>query len=238
LQANEERKLARNLEHDVEARRVALEERIAANEERRLVLEEKKVANEEHQRLVEEERKLFFMDTSNMDERQKVYINLARDEVLAKIRMVATNMNAPSAGYGGYVGMGAPAGVFGASYGGMGAPAGMFGGGMGGMAGMGGMGSMASMGGMGLGGFRGVFGRISAPMASMGGMGAPPGVSMEPWEHHREDLWPPWILLYLLQLMVPMKKKQKMEMTLKIWMSDGLFAFVICKFVLNFVRWI
>jgi hypothetical protein len=38
--------------------------------------------------------------------------------------------------------------------------------------------------------------------------------------------------------MVPMKKKQKMEMTSKIWMSDGLFAFVICKFVLNFVQWI
>jgi hypothetical protein len=33
---------------------------------------------------VEEERKLFYIDTSNMDERQKEYINLARDEVLAK----------------------------------------------------------------------------------------------------------------------------------------------------------
>jgi hypothetical protein len=84
LQANEDMKLARSLEHEVEVRRAALEERIAANEERRLALEEKKVANEEHQRLVEEERKLFFMDTSNMDERQKEYINLSRDEVLAK----------------------------------------------------------------------------------------------------------------------------------------------------------
>jgi bifunctional pyridoxal-dependent enzyme with beta-cystathionase and maltose regulon repressor activities len=36
-----------------------------------LALEEKKVANEEHQCLVKEERKLFFMDTSNMDERQR-----------------------------------------------------------------------------------------------------------------------------------------------------------------------
>jgi hypothetical protein len=35
--------------------------------------------------------------------------------------------------------------------------------------------------------------------------------------------------------MVLMKKKQKMEMTLKIWMSDDVFAFVICKFVLHFV---
>jgi hypothetical protein len=57
------------------------------------------------------------MDTSNMDQRQKEYINLARDEVLAKKRMLATNMNAPTTGfggYGGYVGMGAQAGVFGA----------------------------------------------------------------------------------------------------------------------------
>jgi hypothetical protein len=84
LQANEDMKVARNLEQEVEARRGTLEERLAANEERKLVLEEKKLANEEHQRLVEEERKLFFMDTSNMDEMQKEYINLARDEVLAK----------------------------------------------------------------------------------------------------------------------------------------------------------
>jgi hypothetical protein len=71
-----------------------------------LALEEKKVANKEHQCLVEEERKLFFMDTSHMDERQKEYIKLARDEVLAKKRMLTTNMmNAPSAGYGGYGGM-------------------------------------------------------------------------------------------------------------------------------------
>jgi hypothetical protein len=88
FQANEDRKAARNLEQEsmeaMEARRVALEERLAANEERKLALEEKKLANEEHQRLVEEDRKLFFMDTSNMDERQKEYINLARDEVLAK----------------------------------------------------------------------------------------------------------------------------------------------------------
>jgi hypothetical protein len=67
------------------------------------------------------------MDTSNMDERKKEYINLARDEVLAKKIMLAANMNTPSAGYGG---RGAPAGVFGAGYGGIGAPVGMFGGGM------------------------------------------------------------------------------------------------------------
>jgi hypothetical protein len=165
LQANEYRMLARNLEHEVKARREDLEERLAANEKRRLALEEKKSANEEHQRLVDEERKLFFMDTSNMDERQKEYINLARNEVLAKKRMLATNMNTPSADYGGYVGMGAPAGVFGVGYGGVGASASMFGGGMG------------------LGGFGGVFRGTSAPMTSMGApprgvyraIGAPPG---------------------------------------------------------------
>jgi hypothetical protein len=85
-------------------------------------------------------------------------------------KMLATNMNAPSAGDGGYVGMGALAGVFGAGYGGMGAQTGMFGGGMTGMSAMGciaGMGSMADMGGMGLGGFGGVFGGTSAPMTGM-----------------------------------------------------------------------
>ncbi|KAK1667785.1 hypothetical protein QYE76_055944 [Lolium multiflorum] len=88
LQANEDRKMQRNLEKEamdaIEARRAALEERIAANEERKLALEEKRQATEEHARLAEEERKLFLMDTSHMDERQKEYINLLRDEVLAK----------------------------------------------------------------------------------------------------------------------------------------------------------
>jgi hypothetical protein len=88
LQANEDRKLVRNLEAEAEAPRAALEERMTANEERRLALEEKKVANDVHQCLMEEEGKLFFMDTSNMDERQKEYINLARDEVLAKKKNV------------------------------------------------------------------------------------------------------------------------------------------------------
>jgi hypothetical protein len=37
------------------------------------------------------------MDTSHMDERQKEYINLARDEVLAKKRLLVANMNTPTA---------------------------------------------------------------------------------------------------------------------------------------------
>jgi hypothetical protein len=88
-------------------------------------LEEKKLANEEHLRLVEEERKLFLMDTSHMDKRQKEYINLARDEVLAKKRLLIANMNTPTAG------------MFGGDMFGRCMP--MFGGGMGGMASMGGM---------------------------------------------------------------------------------------------------
>jgi hypothetical protein len=50
LQANEDRKLARNLEGEGEgeAWRATLEERMTANEERRLELEEKKVAIDEH----------------------------------------------------------------------------------------------------------------------------------------------------------------------------------------------
>jgi hypothetical protein len=124
LQANEDRKIARNLEKEamdaMEARRAALEERLASNEERKLALEEKKQANEEHLRLVEEERKLFLMDTSHMDERQKEYINLARDEVLAKKRLLLATMNTPTVG------------MFGGGMAGM--P--MFGGGMTGMGGM------------------------------------------------------------------------------------------------------
>jgi hypothetical protein len=45
------------------------------------------------------------MDIFNMDKRQKEYINLALDEVLVKKRMLATHMNAPLVGYGGYGGM-------------------------------------------------------------------------------------------------------------------------------------
>jgi hypothetical protein len=174
LQANEDRKSARNLEKEamdaIEARRAALEERLAANEERKLALEEKKLANEEHVRLVEEERKLFLMDTSHIDERQKEYINLARDEVLAKKRLLIANMNTPMAGmFGG----GMP--MFGGGMGGMAGMGGMTGmGGFGGMAGMGGFGGMAGMGGP---SFGGVFGRTMGASVSgvYGAMRAPPG---------------------------------------------------------------
>jgi hypothetical protein len=158
LEYNKDKKLA-------EARRVALEERMAAAEERRLALEEKKVAGAEQACLMEEERNLFAIDTSNMDERQKEYINLARDEVLAKKRMMANYMKAQSegmnafGGMGGYGGMGAPPGAFG----GMGAPPGAFD-----YAAMGGMnlGSMGGMGGMGLGGMGALPGGFMASLVN------------------------------------------------------------------------
>ena len=179
---------------EADARRVALEERLAAAEERRMAMEEKKLANEEHQRLLDEERKLFFMDTSNMDERQKEYINLARDEVLDKKRKLANLMKAQNegmsvpGGFGCMGGYGAPPGGYGfmgqapMGYGGMGgfgvmgAQPGGFGvmgaqpGGFGGYGGMG-LGSMGGVSGhSAMGGMGGMSGH-----AAMGGMGAPPG---------------------------------------------------------------
>jgi hypothetical protein len=147
---NEDKKAA-------EARRLALEERMLAMEEKKVATEERKVAMEEHQRLLEEERKLFFMDTSSMDERQKEYINLARDEVLEKKRKLANLMKAQNEGFG------APFGGVG-GYGGVGSMGGF--GGMGGFEGYG-----APFGGMGgYGGMRG--------QSAMGGMGAQPGEFM------------------------------------------------------------
>jgi hypothetical protein len=140
-------------------------------------VEEKKQANEEHLRLVEEERKLFLMDTSHMDERQKEYINLARDEVLAKKRLLLATMNTPTVGMfgGGMAGM--P--MFGGGMAGMGGMDAM--GGMpvmvamGGMAGMGGMSGMGGYGGMA--GYGGVSGWTMGASVSgvYGAMGAPPG---------------------------------------------------------------
>jgi hypothetical protein len=79
-------------------------------------------------------------------------------------------------------------------------------------------------GGMRLGGFGGGYGGISAPK---GGMGAPEsfyGNILAP----PGDSWPPWSLHYLVQVMVPMEKKEKMEMaiTLKMSTSDNVFACV------------
>jgi hypothetical protein len=73
------------------------------------------------------------MDTSNLDDKQKEYINLMHDKILAqKWIMSQGGMNFMG-------GMGAPMGGFG-GMGGTGAP-------LGGMSGMGGMSSMGGIGG-------------------------------------------------------------------------------------------
>ena len=81
-EANEERKMVRNQDAAAEERRLAAEERRVAAEERKVALEERKVSNEERTRLLEWEKHLFFLDTSILNEAQKEYVNLAREEVL------------------------------------------------------------------------------------------------------------------------------------------------------------
>nr|XP_020175268.1 aspartate, glycine, lysine and serine-rich protein-like [Aegilops tauschii subsp. strangulata] len=141
-EANEVRKMARNQDAAAEERRVAAEER-------KVALKERKVAMEERTRLMEWEKYLFFMDTSILNEAQKGYVNLAREEVLIQKRAMIR---------GGMGGMG------GGGIGGMG------GGGIGGMGGIGGFGAI--MGGMGA---MGGFGATMETMGGMGGFRAPPG---------------------------------------------------------------
>ncbi|XBI32616.1 hypothetical protein VPH35_056045 [Triticum aestivum] len=169
-EANEVRKMARNQDDATEERRVAAEER-------KVALEERKVSNEERTRLLEWEKHLFFLDTSNLNEAQKEYVNLAREEMLiqkrAMIRMGGGGLG--GMGGGGFGGMGG---------GGLGA---MGGGGLGAMGGMGGFGAMGGMGGF------GAMGGMGAPPAAMGGM-----VHLRlPWEawvalEHPPTLWTPW----------------------------------------------
>jgi hypothetical protein len=45
---------------------------------------ERKVAMGETLRLMEQEKNLFFMDRSNLDDKQKEYVNLCRDQVSAQ----------------------------------------------------------------------------------------------------------------------------------------------------------
>ena len=81
-EANEVRKMVRNQDVAAEERRLAAKERRVVVEERKVALEERKVSNEERTRLVEWEKHLFFLDTSNLNEARKEYVNLAREEVL------------------------------------------------------------------------------------------------------------------------------------------------------------
>nr|XP_045084668.1 keratin, type II cytoskeletal I-like [Aegilops tauschii subsp. strangulata] len=143
---------------------VAAEERRLAAEERKVALEERKVSNEERTRLLEWENHLFFLDTSILNEAQKEYVNLAREEVLIQKRAMIRAM-----GGGGLGAMGGMGG-FGGTVGGLGAMGG-FGATMETMGGMGGFGAppdaMAAMGGM---SFAYLMGGMGPPPAAMGGM--------------------------------------------------------------------
>ncbi|KAE8771777.1 UDP-glycosyltransferase 73C6 [Hordeum vulgare] len=63
-----------------------------AVEERKVALEERKVGMEERSRLLDSEKYLFFMDTSILNEAQKEYDNLAREEVLIQKRAMIRDM--------------------------------------------------------------------------------------------------------------------------------------------------
>ncbi|KAE8783734.1 Alternative oxidase 1a, mitochondrial [Hordeum vulgare] len=80
-EANEVRKMATNQDAAAEERRLAAEERRVAAEERKVALEERKVGMEERDKLLEWEKHLFFLDTSLINDAQKEYVNLAREEV-------------------------------------------------------------------------------------------------------------------------------------------------------------
>ncbi|KAE8813766.1 Alternative oxidase 1a, mitochondrial [Hordeum vulgare] len=108
-EANEVRKMARNQDAAAEERRLAAEDRRVAVEERKVTLEERKVGMEEQSRLLEWEKYLFFLDTSTLNEAQKKYVNLTREEVLIQKRAMIRGM-----GGGGIGGMGAMGG-FGAT---------------------------------------------------------------------------------------------------------------------------
>nr|XP_020185802.1 uncharacterized protein LOC109771520 [Aegilops tauschii subsp. strangulata] len=215
-EANEVRKMATNQDAAAEERRLAAEERRLAAEERRVAaeerkvaLEERKVSNEERTRLLEWEKHLFFLDTSNLNEAQKEFVNLSREEVLIQKRAMIRAM--------GGCGLGAMGG------GGLGA---MGGGGLGAMGGMGGSGG--SVGGLGAMGGMGGFGAPPDAMAAMGGMSF--ASLMEAWVH----LQPPWAecLSMCLLTHIPMKMPLKilptpselhvMRCAMRIWRKNHL----------------
>ncbi|XBJ14400.1 hypothetical protein VPH35_006446 [Triticum aestivum] len=200
-EANEVRKMARNQAAAAEERRLADEERRVAAEERKVALEERKVGMEERAKLLEWEKHLFFLDTSLINDAQKEYVNLAREEVLIQkrvmIRIGGGGLGSMGGGGLGAMGGGGLGGMGGGGLGGMG------GGGLGAMGGMGGFGAMGGMGAplAAMGGMGG-FGAPSDAMAAMegmsftslmGGMGAPPaamgGMSFDvpPHTHSHED---------------------------------------------------
>ena len=92
-----------------EDRKMAEERRVAA-EERRVALEEKKFQIEEQARQIEYEKHLFFMDMSTLDDKQKEYVNLCREQLLVQKRMQA-NMGAKAGSMGVMGGIGGSMGV-------------------------------------------------------------------------------------------------------------------------------
>jgi hypothetical protein len=83
----EERKITRRMEKEenqlAEERMTAMDERMTATQERLVATEERKVVMKKTLRLMEQDRNIFFMDTSNLDDKQKEYFNLCHDHVLA-----------------------------------------------------------------------------------------------------------------------------------------------------------
>nr|XP_045089697.1 glutathione S-transferase T3-like [Aegilops tauschii subsp. strangulata] len=188
-EANEVRKMARNQDAAAEERRLAAEERRVAAQERKVALEERKVSMEERSRLLDWEKHLFFLDTSILNEAQKEYVNLAREEVLIQKRAMILAMGGGGLGGMGGGGLSAMGGMggFGATMGGIGAMCG-FGATMETMGGMGGFGPPpGAMGGMGGMSFASLMEGMGAPPAAMGGMSS--GVPHTPFhEDAVEDL--------------------------------------------------
>uniref|UniRef100_A0A8I6XTG3 No apical meristem-associated C-terminal domain-containing protein n=1 Tax=Hordeum vulgare subsp. vulgare TaxID=112509 RepID=A0A8I6XTG3_HORVV len=123
-EANEVRKMARTQDAAAGERRLAAEERRVAAEDRKVTLDDRKVGMEERSRLLEWEKHLFFLDTSTLNEVQKEYVNLTREEVLIQKRAMIRGMGGP--GIGGMSGFGVTMGGMGAM-GGFGATMGGFG---------------------------------------------------------------------------------------------------------------
>ena len=98
---NEDRRASHISISAAEERRAITDERRATAEERMVALEEKKWQMEEEARRMEYEKSFIFMDLSKMDEQQKKYIKLYREQILAQKRMMGAHM-------GGFGGMGAP----------------------------------------------------------------------------------------------------------------------------------
>jgi hypothetical protein len=99
-----------------------------ALEEKKLSMEEQKFAMEEQNLAEENEKKFMFMstDTDKMSEKQRQYVEMMRDQLLAKKQMVYMNTMRD---------MGGSFGPIGGGYGGMGGGFGAMGGAMGGMGG-------------------------------------------------------------------------------------------------------